>query len=193
MITIEPLEPADFALAAEWLSNPAINRWLTVEWRNRDANSTTLAMAVRNKRNRLFLVRNDSQPCGLVALADLDPGDRTAMIWYLLGDVALGGKGVTTAAVGLLVQRAFAEHSLASLYAWAMDDNSFSKRVLEKAGFKQVGRLRQSACSVDRQVDRVYFDMTADEAARLAQKSEIIADFEVTRHPNGGSNCVSTL
>ena len=58
---------------------------------------------------------------------------------------------------------AFKDLGLRSLYAWAMEDNAPSRRVLEKAGFKISGRLRNAAVSAGKQVDRVYFDILPDE------------------------------
>ncbi len=163
MVTVEALVPDQFQQAAEWLSQPETNRWLTSEWRGRQVDPVTIALVVRNKRNRLFLVRWDGQPCGVVGLADIDPPDRVAMVWYALGEKAFGGKGITTEAVRQVVQRAFAELALRSVYAWIMEDNVGSRRVLEKAGFREAGRIRSATCSADAQVDRVYFDVCSDD------------------------------
>lgn len=162
-VTIEPLDPAHFELAARWLSDSSINRWLTPEWRHRDVTGTVLAMAVRNRRNRLFLVRHDGQPCGIVALAEIDAADRTAMVWYFLGEQDLSRRNITSSAVCQLAEVAFNEVGLASLYAWTMDDNVASQKTLLNAGFREAGRLRQSALSGSRQVDRIYFDILPDE------------------------------
>jgi len=158
--TIEELKSESFGLVANWLSRPEINCWLTTEWRDREVNSTTVAMAVRNKRNRLFLVRHVSEPCGLVALADFDPGDRTAMVWYFLGVSALSRRGITSAAVQQLSGIAFAELGLAVLYAWIMEGNVASRLVLEKSGFRICGRIRDAASYGGKQVNRIYFDLT---------------------------------
>ena len=163
MTTIEELTPDDFSQVAEWLSDPANNRWLTSDWRNREVTHVLVGLAVRNKKNRLFLVRADGRPCGLVALADIDPGDRTAMIWYLLGEKSLAGRGIVTQAVKHLAEAAFGDLGLSSLYAWLMADNLSSRRVLEKAGFREVGYIRRATCSAGQQVDRIYFDLTPDE------------------------------
>lgn len=163
MITLEDLAPEHFELVAQWLSRPAINRWLTPEWRHKETTASIVAIAVRNRRNRLFLVRHDGKPCGLAALADIETVDRTAMIWFLLGEEKLSGKGITSAAVRELAHIAFGQLGLASLYAWAMEDNVASQKVLRKAGFRGAGRIRQSACSAGRQVDRIYFDLIPGE------------------------------
>lgn len=159
MVTIEPLEPAQFEKVAGWLANHDINRWLTSDWRDRIIDSTTVAIAVRNKKNRLFLVRYEGAPCGLASLADIDLVDRTAMVWYVLGEDTMRGRGITTNAVQQVVEHGFRELHLKSIYAWIMEDNVRSRRVLEKAGFHETGRIRSATCSGGRQVDRVYFDI----------------------------------
>jgi RimJ/RimL family protein N-acetyltransferase len=158
-ITIEELRPEHFPLAAKWLSTDGITKWLTAEWRNRSASPSIIAVAVRSRKNRLFLVRHGDTPCGLVGLADIDLADRTAMLWYLLGDNALAGQGITSGAVRQLADMAFQHVGLVSIYAWIMEDNLASRRVLTKCGFAESGRLRKATCSNGRQVDRVYFDL----------------------------------
>ncbi|HZQ47440.1 MAG TPA: GNAT family protein [Verrucomicrobiae bacterium] len=159
MTTIEELLPEHFERVAKWLSRNQINRWLTGEWRNRETNPTMLAIATRNRKNRLFLVRFEGEPCGLVGLAEIDPADRMAMVWYLLGEEHLGRRGITSDALRQLAAIAFSKIEVASLYAWIMEDNIASRRVLEKSGFREAGRLRNAASSNGKQVDRVYFDL----------------------------------
>lgn len=159
MVTIEPLEPAHFETVARWLTTREVNRWLTSDWRDRVVDPTIVGIAVRNKKNRLFLVRFEGAPCGVVSLADIDLVDHTAMVWYVLGEDAAGGRGITTNAVRQVVERSFEELHLSSIYAWIMEDNVRSRRVLEKAGFREAGRIRSATCSAGHQVDRIYFDI----------------------------------
>jgi RimJ/RimL family protein N-acetyltransferase len=161
MTSIEELAPEHFERVAGWLSRPEINRWLTADWRNRRIDATLIAITVRNRRNRLFLVRHDGDPCGLVSLAEFDSVDRTAMIWYALGEPRHARRGISSEAVGQLVQLAFGHMQLESVYAWIMEDNVASRRVLEKAGFSPAGRIRRATCSGEHQVDRLYFDIVA--------------------------------
>ena len=159
MATIEELKPEFFPLVAGWLAEPAISQWLSGEWRDKPATPTIVAIAIRNRRNRMFLVRCDGTPCGLVALAEIDVADRLAMAWYLMGDATFAGRGVTSEALSQLVAFGFGDLALECIYAWVMEDNPGSARVLEKSGFSKAGRLRRAALSHGRQVDRIYFDV----------------------------------
>jgi RimJ/RimL family protein N-acetyltransferase len=165
---IEPLTPDHFVEVAAWLSNNEINQWLTSEWRDRLIDPVVLGIAVRNKRNRLFLVRFEGQPCGLVALADWDPTDKIAMAWYALGDNALGRRGIITTALKELIRTAFDDLGLETIYAWIIEDNHRSRRVLEKVGFRKMGHLRRGAIRNGSRVDRVYFDLTKRDWTRTS-------------------------
>ena len=161
--TIRELRPDDLGLVAAWLSRNEINRWLTAQWRNRVVSTTCLAIALRNSKNRFFLVHCGGKPCGLVALADIDLADATAMVWYALGDSAFSKRGIASEAVKQLIRKSFHELKLESLYAWIMEDNAASARVLQKVGFREIGRIRRAVSSNGRQVDRIYFDLIASE------------------------------
>jgi len=158
-VTFEKLLPQHFEQVACWLSRGEINQWLTSEWRHRQADPKMLAIASRSVKNRLFLVRFQGQACGLTGLADIDQADRIAMVWYLLGEQRFASRGITSEAVRQTANFAFAEMNIACLYAWIMEDNVASRRVLEKSGFRECGRFRNAACSNGRQVDRIYFDL----------------------------------
>lgn len=158
MIELSPLSVDDFELASGWLSDPDINTWLNSAMRGKDINPRILAMLVRSSSNALYLVRHDGDACGLVGFSDIDEGDRIANVWYLLGDVSKAGKGVTTSAVTAGLTVAKDELELHAVYAWIIEDNVPSRRVLEKVGFREMGRMRSATLSSGRRVDRVYFD-----------------------------------
>ncbi|MEO6060887.1 MAG: GNAT family protein [Thermoflexales bacterium] len=68
--------------------------------------------------------------------------------WSEAGRVEVGygvaesarGKGVATAAVRLLIARAFADPGVGEVYAETAVANTASRRVVEKAGFQHVGQ-----------------------------------------------------
>ncbi len=69
---------------------------------------------------------------------------RTAELGYYLGE-NYWGKGIMTAAVRLLCAKLFRETDLCCIYAEPFEENDASRRVLEKAGFRQEGILRHNA------------------------------------------------
>ena len=162
-VTIRKLEREHLGTVAAWLSDPATNRLLTAEWRGRTIDATVLAIALRNRRNVFYQVEHDGRVCGLVAFSDFEPTDRVAMIWYVLGDRSLAGRGVTTAAVRQMCDVGFRELGLASIWAMVFAPNLASLRVLRKAGFQDAGCIRQSERIDGAQVDRMLFDLLPGE------------------------------
>jgi RimJ/RimL family protein N-acetyltransferase len=160
-INLSELRPEQTELVAGWLSDPATNQWLNSEWRKQEVSPRLVAMALRNPRNRLYMVNFENTACGLIGLYDIDETDRTASLWYFLGDKRFANKGIMTGALQQLAALSFSALGLSSLSAWTMEDNLSSRKVLEKAGFKEAGRLRQSAQFNGRLVDRILFDRTA--------------------------------
>jgi RimJ/RimL family protein N-acetyltransferase len=77
-----------------------------------------------------------------------------AEVGYWLG-VEFWGRGIATAALRLLTARAFADHpELRRLWAVPYSSNPASARVLEKAGYRLEGTLRQSAIKDGRVLDQ---------------------------------------
>lgn len=173
MTDIEPVEPSHFGAIAQWLARPEINQWLTEDWRDRPVTTALVASAIRNRRNMLFAVRHEGRLCGLTALADIQRVDMTAMAWYALGERDAGGRGVMTMAVRRMVDHCFGQLGLKSVYAWAMAENTPSIRLLERAGFRRAGTIRAAANCMSRQMDRVYFDVVANEWAAMAAHTSL--------------------
>jgi RimJ/RimL family protein N-acetyltransferase len=159
-VTIRPASADDCEMIAGWLSRPDLTRWLGSQWRDSPVDPRRVAFALREKSNRFLVASVAGQPCGLVAISDLDMGDGVGMTWYLLGEDRRSGQGIMTRAVHEAVGWAFAELDLASLYAWVHPGNAASIRLLEKVGFQPAGRLRAAAVVNDQRVDRVLFDLT---------------------------------
>lgn len=163
MITTEIIHPDYFDLAAQWLSDDEINCWLTSEWRGQRVNARLITILLRSKKNRLLMVCHEGKPCGLVGFSELDETDRVAMIWYLLGQRTQGSKGVISTAVSQALRVAFRDYKLSCVYAWIIEDNHGSRRVLEKNGFRELGRIRSATRRGDNQLDRIYFDITSQD------------------------------
>jgi RimJ/RimL family protein N-acetyltransferase len=79
---------------------------------------------------------------GLMLQGDMRKG--TAEVGYWLGE-PFWGRGLMTGALDAFAFRAFGAFKLRRIYAYVLEWNPASARVLEKAGFRLEGRLRRSA------------------------------------------------
>jgi [ribosomal protein S5]-alanine N-acetyltransferase len=90
-----------------------------------------------------WTIQADGVLAGDISLHAIHRGPvQTANVGYMV-DAALRGRGVATAAVRLVVEHAFDQLQLHRLDAGVMPSNLGSQRVLEKAGFTQVGLMRR--------------------------------------------------
>lgn len=86
-----------------------------------------------------------------------------AEVGYWLGPEHWG-RGIATAAVQALTDHAFGtHHELRRLYALPFASNPASARVLQKAGFRCEGTLRQSAIKDGRVLDQWMYALVRDE------------------------------
>ena len=160
-VTIEPLAAEHFDAVVQWLEPRETHRFLVSAWRGGKITTRHLAVAARNQTSLLYLIRQGLEPCGLVGLSDIDRDDACGMVWYLVGRRDLSGRGIATKAVDLICRVGFGQLGLRCIYAWVMEPNVGSIRVLEKNDFREFGRMRQAATCDGHAVDRVYFDRIA--------------------------------
>lgn len=145
MISIRPWRTDDAQTLHELADDAAVARWmsgfphpypltLAHQW---------LADAVKHDPPQFFAIEFDGIPVGGGGIEPLE-GTRSgvAILGYWLTE-PYWGRGIATAALQLLVDRAFAD-GYRRLQAHVYAPNTASARVLEKCGFTLEARLRQS-------------------------------------------------
>jgi len=164
-----PLAPEHLDRVAEWLGEEENYKWLDFGAGGQPLTKVTLRMMSLRDLHclRLFEADAGAGPCGIVALSDINREFRTAVLWYVLGEKSQAARGLTSKAVGLLLDHGRREVGLHQVRAWAVEANAASIRVLEKNGFRRIGRER--ACHRIQGVihDRIHFDRILDAAEPL--------------------------
>ena len=139
--SFRPATADDCGLMADWLSNSVLNAMLSSNLRSGKVNKAALMLGLR-RRDQLWSVFSNSpekSPVGLIALDSIDSVDRTANLWFLLGQPGLAGQGLTSSALAFFCTSNPAD--LHTVTAWAVEGNKASVRCMEKAGFTHVGRI----------------------------------------------------
>ncbi len=172
-IHLERARDSDFELIAPWLNDPENSTWLLSLYRLRKYNRIIHGMVLKKSDNLLYLVYDGDQPLGLAGLYLIDLIDKTAMLWYVLGDKSYAGQGVMTAAVNLLLEKAFIDLKLHSVQALVAEENSASQRVLEKNNFKRSGIQREAHARGDHFQNRICFDLLSPEYQKIPQETEM--------------------
>lgn len=161
---LRSLEDRDIPLVAGWLAEPGTRQWLWFGPGVQSLSPASLKMMARRDLHvlRLFAADADGPPVGIVALSDVDRAFRTAALWFVLGDPAHRGRGLTSRAVKSLLTEGFGE-GIAAVSAWAVSGNAASVRVLERNGFRFIGRQRACHRIDGHARDRLLYDLVADE------------------------------
>lgn len=163
-MVLRELAAGDIETVAAWLGDEANYKWLDFGHGVQILSATSLRiMSQRSLHDlRVFTADDDATVIGIAALSDIDRRFATAKLWYVLGDKGFSGGGYTSRAARQLVDEGFAS-GLKAIRAWAVEANIGSVRVLEKCGFKLVGRTRQSHVVGGERRDRLLFDVVASE------------------------------
>jgi RimJ/RimL family protein N-acetyltransferase len=164
-----PLDrPEFFALVAGWLARKENHQWL--DFGNGRQPTTPALLKVMAQREthflRVYTSDRDDVPIGILGLNSVDRAFRTATFWGVSGDKSFRSRGYSTFGSSKFLALAFRELGLHAINTWAVAHNP-SVRVIERLGFRLVGRLRQCHYIDGRPYDRLMFDLLASEHREL--------------------------
>jgi RimJ/RimL family protein N-acetyltransferase len=127
-----------------------------------------LTHAVAMQPRTWFAVTIDGQAVGGIGYTLHGDVERvSAEIGYWLG-TAFWGRGIMTATLRAVTAHAFRQHSeLRRIYAVPYVTNTTSAHVLEKAGYRLEGTLRQSVIKDGKVLDQFMYAILRNEAAAL--------------------------
>ena len=157
-VALEDISPGHYEIAATWLADPAVNRWMYSEWRERRPDARTVALVAQNPRNRIWLIKVRDEPYGLCSIGAISKIDRTGVAWYLRAPNQTRLPGAMAEAVRRMTEAGFQTIGLHSISASILEPNVGSRRVLENAGYRYAGRLREAFAFQNSFVDRLHFD-----------------------------------
>jgi diamine N-acetyltransferase len=105
---------------------------------------------------------------GFAGLRNIDFQERTAEYAITLGEAQARGKGYGTATTRLLVEYAFHELGLESVFLDTVEYNQAGIRAYQKAGFREIGRRSRVVPIAGRLCDAVYMEAVREDSARDA-------------------------
>jgi RimJ/RimL family protein N-acetyltransferase len=113
---------------------------------------------------------------GTVGLHAIDWIHRRGMTGSFIGPRALRGRGLGTEAKTLLIDHAFADLGMESIWSFVVADNVASLRALEKQGYQRNGIFRHSALVDGQWKDCIYFDLLRSEWELARGRKQVAAE-----------------
>lgn len=170
---LRPLQSSNINLVSEWLSRSENYQWLDFGNGIQMLSPPLLKLMSQSEKHclRLYALSEEQCPVGLVGLSNIDKHFKTALLWYVLGDKKVADRGHTTVAVSRLLGIGFNELGLRSISAWAVEGNYPSIRVLEKNGFRYIGKQRTCHLIEEIPRDRLLFDLVSEEYRQSCGKA----------------------
>lgn len=169
-VQLRPLEEADAELFLPWLNDPEMRRVLPAQRypKSLKAEREWIATMIAQQDPPRHLVwaierRSDGQVIGSVGVHAIDWARRRAMTGIFLFPEAMRGKGYGTEAKKLVIDYAFGELDLHTLWATVIEGNAASERALEKQGYRRGGVLRKSTIVKGVRRDEIYYDVTRED------------------------------
>ena len=140
--------------------DPAEARPVTLEEHLNDYDEWVRSAAARRIRFTVYEVAT-WRPIGMTILRDLNWQSRNAVFGITIGEPDCRGKGYGTEATGLTLDQAFTVMGLHTVLLDVLATNPAGLRAYEKAGFREIGRWRESALISGRYYDTVFMECLA--------------------------------
>jgi RimJ/RimL family protein N-acetyltransferase len=168
-LVLREFVPEDWRAVLAYQRDPRYLRFYDDAWANRadDQVRAFVEMLIgyqqqAPRRKFQLAITLDGQLIGNCGIRRKDTNDWEADIGYELAP-AHWGRGYATEAARAMVRIGFDDLHLHRVSAWCIADNVASARVLEKAGLRLEGRLRQNEFFQDRWWDTLLYAVLSDE------------------------------
>ena len=174
-VLLRPIQDSDAEAFVGWINHPEIRSFLLFRFPMslRDEREWIEGLSEKGLRRNVVLAierKNDQKHIGTVGLHGIDWIHRRAMTVSFVCPASLRGKGYGTEAKNLLLDYAFGELGMHSLFAVAFEGNEGSIRALEKQGYKRGGVFRKSHLVKGEWVDAIYYDILLEDWRALRSR-----------------------
>lgn len=167
-LRLRGLRDADMDELVEMADDPEIARWTHVPHPYTRENAAAFIPYAKEKQRlgrEFHLVMEDTESrrmLGMIALTDIDIESERAEVGYWVAEHARG-RGIASEALALLLEAAFEQLGLTRIYAFVLEGNVGSVKLLERIGFHEEGRLRWHTKRDGRWMDKIWYGLLREE------------------------------
>jgi len=134
-IHLEPLTSETAELVRVWRNSAAINQFMDYKDLISKEQQIEWFDSIKNSESHYFIIMNGNQPVGMTHLNRVDQASKTAYAGLFIGEESYRGTGTALAASILLIDFAFDQLQLNSIFAKVNDKNSTAIQYNEAIGF----------------------------------------------------------
>ena len=148
-IYLRPMTWDDTDLIVRWRNSDAVRlNFIYQEPFTREGHESWIRNMVETGKvvQMIICETRDDTPLGSVYIRDIDRQHNKAEYGIFIGEESARGRGIGTAAAGLMLEYCFREEKLHRVYLRAFASNARAIRSYEKAGFVREGLLRDDVC-----------------------------------------------
>lgn len=162
---LSPINPEDFEKYTKWINDMEVSAGMVFASSIMTPTMEREALERLSKSNANFAIIDKSKDelIGNVGFPRMDQINRTAEIGIFIGNKEYWGKGYGVEAIKLILDFGFNILNLHNIYLKVYSYNKQAIRCYKKAGFKEVGRLREAKQIAGQRYDEVYMDILASE------------------------------
>lgn len=159
-ISIRKFRFEDIPNKIEWINDSRNNRYLHYDLPLEYEKTCVWFEKNKDRQDRYdAVIEADGVPVGLIGLLSIDKSERKAEYYISMGCQACKGRGVAFAASELLLDHAFRELKLESLYLYTETGNLPAQKLFSRLGFIREGMEDTPLFYKGRSVDRYFYTM----------------------------------
>ena len=163
-VTVRNMDIKDIGIVKRWLTNKDNHIWLDSSFHREHMDDKELAIMLLKKENKMYMFEVEGKVVGIVGLNRIDMVNRCGIFWIISGNKAYAGYGLGVKVIKIVLGICFNELGLHSVYSWAVDTNKGGRaRILEKVGFRLIGRQRECHFMDNVYRDRLWYDIIKED------------------------------
>ncbi|SHK07391.1 Protein N-acetyltransferase, RimJ/RimL family [Geosporobacter subterraneus DSM 17957] len=162
---LSPIDTEDYLKYTAWVNDMEVSIGMLFSSSQITADTEKSIMERLSKTNYNFAIVDleKNELLGNVGFPSIDTVNGIAEVGIFIGNKDYWGKGYGTEAMQLILDFGFNILNLHSIYLKVFAYNKPAIECYKKAGFKEVGRLREAKQIAGRRYDEIYMDILARE------------------------------
>jgi len=161
-ISYRPFRASDLELRVKWLKNPSVKQnmgWQIREGVDLDDQKKWFKKYQKDKYDKRFIIEADNKPVGMVGLTEIDPLDKNADLYIMIGEDEYRGRGIGRQACEYIIDLCFKKLKLHKLNLTVHGHNTRAINLYHSLRFVDEGHIRDQIFFNGRYHDEIHMGL----------------------------------